>query len=97
MLKSITVSKLKSIIDDDISIIDIRENEDYIKGHISKSINIPYFDLLDDASKYLDSEKEYYIYCEKGKSSLNLCIKLSQKGYNVINILGGYKEWLKNI
>ena len=44
--------------------------------------------------KYLKKDEKYYIYCALGMKSPKLCNKLSNLGYNVVNILGGYNEYI---
>ena len=51
-------------------------------------------ELINNPNDYINKEDIYYIYCQHGKTSLKTCIKLSKLGYNVINIMGGYDEWL---
>lgn len=94
MLKNITVKELKSILSPSINIIDLRSFEKYNTSHIEFSKNIPYLELLKNYDKYLDKTKVYYLYCQSGKVSLKLSIQLNNMGYNTINVLGGYQEWL---
>lgn len=94
MLKNITVKELKSILNPGINIIDLRSFEKYNTSHIEFSKNIPYLELLKNYDKYLDKTKVYHLYCQSGKVSLKLSIQLNNMGYNTINVLGGYQEWL---
>ena len=77
------------------NIIDIRNNYYYNQGHIHNAINIPYYDLLTNHRYYLNKYNTYYLYCDKGDQSLEVSKKLQSFGYNTINILGGYEEYLK--
>lgn len=95
MLKNIDVKHLKNLIGT-INIIDIRSVEKYNTSHIETSINIKADALLMNPNKYISKEKEYYIYCQYGRSSMRVCMTLSSLGYKVINILGGYESWLLN-
>ena len=88
MLSSITVDKLKEIIND-INIIDIRSIENYNNNHMPHAINVPYEKLIVYPYKYLDINKIYYIYCQKGEKSIKVCQILIRQGYRVINIKGG--------
>ena len=81
-------------IKDKINIIDIRSKRLYNINHIDNSINIELNDLLLNYSKYLNKIDKYYIYCQKGNNSLKMCNFLKNQGYNVINILGGYENWI---
>ena len=89
MLKNITVKELKSILNPSINIIDLRSLEKYNTSHIEFSKNIPYLEILKNPSKYLNKNTIYY-----GKTSLRLSLLLNKQGFNVINVLGGYQEWL---
>lgn len=79
---------------DNISIIDIRNSQSFNNNHIPNAINIPYEKLLISPSTYLDIHKKYYIYCQKGITSKKLTSILSRMGYQVVNISGGYEEWI---
>ena len=92
LLRNITVDELLKIQPDNI--IDIRTIEKYNDNHIPNSYNIPYNKLITNPENYLDKDKTYYIYCQRGVTSKRLCILLNKKGYNLINIIGGYEEWI---
>lgn len=79
---------------DNISIIDIRNNQSFNNNHIPNAINIPYEKLLISPSTYLDRDKKYYIYCQKGITSKKLISILNRMGYQAVNISGGYEEWI---
>ena len=42
---------------------------------------------------YLEKDSKYYIYCEYGSRSEKACKVLINKGYNVVNVLGGYNDY----
>lgn len=94
MLKNITVKELKSILSPSINIIDLRSFEKYNTSHIKFSKNISYLEILKNPSKYLNKNAIYYLYCQYGKTSLRLSLLLNKQGFNTINVLGGYQEWL---
>lgn len=81
-------------IKENINIIDLRNKEKYNMNHIPNSINIPSDKLLLNPDKYLQKEKEYYMYCQKGITSYNVCNILKKQGFKVININGGYESWI---
>jgi len=94
MFKSIKVDELKKL--NNINIIDIRSREKYNNKHIINAINIPLEQLLIRPEKYLTKVEKYYIYCQKGIQSRRLCQILTNNGYNVVNISGGYESWILN-
>ena len=94
MFESISIEELKKL--NNPNLIDIRSIEKYNNKHIMNAINIPLEQLLIKPEKYLKKEIRYYIYCQKGIQSRKLCFILSNNGYNVINISGGYESWILN-
>ena len=92
MLRNIDVNRLKQL--SNIKIIDIRDNRKYNDGHILNAINILSDDLLINYNKYLNKNDVYYIYCQKGNKSKQICSYLVKMNYNVININGGYEAWI---
>lgn len=95
MYKNIRASELKGLIGK-VNIIDIRKNYLYNFGSIPSSKNIPISYLTLEPEKYLDKNKEYYIYCSSGMQSPKVCAELTSKGYKVVNVLGGYNDYISN-
>ena len=96
MYKSIGTSELKKIIDK-ANIIDIRDNYLYRLGNIPGSKNIPINFLIFNPENYLKKEETYYIYCTQGIQSSKVCSKLTTLGYNVVNVLGGYNNYISKM
>ena len=74
-----TLKKLKNPI-----IVDIRDNYSYNISHIKNSINIPYYNLLNNYS--------YYLYCDEGIQSYEISTRLNLFGYNTKSLEGGFKS-----
>lgn len=93
MINSISIKELLPFINQ-VNLIDIRSVEKFNDNHIPNALNINPDQLLREPSKYLDMNKKYYIYCQKGLTSLQIVQLLNLKGYKTINIKGGYESWL---
>ena len=79
------------------NIIDIRSIQKYNDNHIPGAINISYDLLINNPSKYLDKDTVYYLYCQKGVTSVIACQLLKHLGYKVVSVIGGYEAYiLKN-
>ena len=76
------------------NIIDIRIIQKYNDNHIPGAINISYDLLVSNPSKYLDKNKTYYLYCQKGITSNKICQLLRSLGYNAISVAGGYEAYV---
>ena len=91
-MKNINVLELDNYID----LIDIRSSQKYNEGHIPDAKNIPFELLMTKYDELLDKSKIYYVYCQSGIRSITACSKLIRRGYNVVNVIGGYNAWLLN-
>lgn len=91
MNNSISINELKKQVNP--IIIDIRDNYSYNISHIKNSINIPYYNLLNNYSHYLNKNNVYYLYCEEGKQSSDISKRLNAFGYNTKSIQGGFKSF----
>ena len=74
-------------------VIDIRDRNSYLLGHIDDAINIDKSALLSNPDKYLNKTDIYYIYCNSGISSKRVVNQLNLLGYNTVNIDGGYNKF----
>lgn len=77
-------------------IIDLRDKEDYLKGHIPSAVNIPYEEL----ENYKDFFKRYnqlVFYCDRGHISLLAARDLMKYGYNMKSIHGGIRAYKGNL
>ncbi len=88
-----SVSVNDNLMNNDIIIIDIRSNYLYNISHVKGAINIPYYNLLNNYSHYLDKNKLYYLYCDEGKQSLEISNRLNSFGYNTKSINGGFSSF----
>ena len=78
------------------NVIDIRMRQKYNDNHIPGAINLNASQLMNFPERFLNFNLTYYVYCQKGSSSKTLAQVLRVKGYNVINIIGGYEAWILN-
>jgi len=92
-MNSIDIFSLKKI--SNPKIIDIRDNYYYNLGSIPGAINVPYLFLVTNPDNYINKKTRYYLLCDSGSSSLKCCLELGPMGYDVVNIIGGYKDYLK--
>lgn len=101
-VQSITVEDLHRRMNSgqDVVILDARNETDYndwkIEGKKLKSINIPYFQFLEeDDSIYaeLPKDTEIVVLCAKGGSSEFVAEQLIEKGYKAAHLEGGMLSW----
>jgi NADPH-dependent 2,4-dienoyl-CoA reductase/sulfur reductase-like enzyme/rhodanese-related sulfurtransferase len=76
--------------DGTVILLDTRTAEEYDLGHIDGFINIP-LDALRERLDELDKNKKIYITCQIGLRGYIAARILSENGFDVYNLSGGYK------
>lgn len=92
----LNVSKFEEYINkNDVQLVDVRTQEEYVEGHLAKSVNINVLDLKfeEKALSLLDKNKTIAVYCRSGKRSAAASTKLNKAGFKTINLLGGIISW----
>ena len=76
----------------DAMMIDVRDPDEYKQDHLDEAVNIPLDELRQRMSE-IPKEREIWAYCFVGQRSYFAARALSQYGYNVKNISGGFKTF----
>ncbi len=85
----IDVTQLNKMLADGVKLIDVREIDEYNMFHIKGAENVPMRNIMTKPDSYLEKEQKYYIVCQSGARSAQVCSVLSKQGYDVTNIVGG--------
>lgn len=75
---------------EDYILVDVRTTDEFNNGHIKDAVNIP-VDSLRDRLGELDKNKTIVEYCQVGLRGYIADRILSQNGFKVLNVTGGYK------
>ncbi|WP_415383423.1 MBL fold metallo-hydrolase [Halosimplex sp. TS25] len=95
---------LKRRIDDgeDVTLLDARMQSDYeewrIDGETVESINVPYFEFLEDeiddaVLEQIPADREVTVLCAKGGASEFVAGSLAERGYDVDHLEDGMNGW----
>ena len=76
----------------DYTIIDVRDEKDYNKGHLAGAINVP-VDQAESLIETLPQDKPFLTHCYSGNRSFKVADMLAEQGHEVINALDGTKEY----
>ena len=96
---SVTASVFADSIDNPgVQLVDVRTPDEFAAGNIPGSVNI---DVLTDhfgetTATMLDKAYTVAVYCRSGNRSKNAAKTLSMMGYNVVELDGGYNDWVKS-
>ncbi len=73
-------------------IVDVRTEEEFLKGHIPMAVNVPLSDIQ-SGNHNLPKNKILLTYCQYGGGSALASRILAQAGYKVINTVGGIVQY----
>lgn len=91
----IAVTKMNS---DDIVVLDVREQHEFIKSHIDNALNIP-LGKVEEQLPALEKHKKHplIVTCQTGARSTAACKTLTKAGFEqVYNLIGGMQSWEDN-
>ena len=71
-----------------LSLVDVREVEEFQTLHLEGAQNLPLSQLADIYDQ-LDKDLLHYVICKSGMRSARACQFLEEYGYKVINVQGG--------
>ena len=71
-----------------LSLVDVREVEEFEALHLEGARNFPLSQLA-NTYEQLDKDNLYYVICKSGMRSARACQFLEEQGYEVINVQGG--------
>src|SRR5258707_1927821 len=79
--------------DNHITVVDVREAEDFAKNHIPGAINLPRekWDSFEGLSK--DKTNVVYCYTQTCHLAANACATFAGRGYPVMELEGGFEGW----
>ena len=80
---------------DPVTIVDVREQDEYDDGHVPGAILYPLGTITKRTAKDLlpDQDATLLIYCRSGNRSVHAAEKLAELGYTDIYEFGGILDW----
>jgi len=94
-MKTVSVNELNRKLEaeeEEVNIIDVREDGEVAKGKIPEATHIPLGDIPNRLEE-LDKDKHYYMICRSGGRSGRACKYLESLGYKATNVDGGMLAW----
>lgn len=91
----ITVNELAAL--GEVLVIDVREVDEYVEGHVPGAINLPSSSLAETFHQIPGGDTVYFV-CHGGGRSGRACEFLSQKpefaDRHLVNVRGGTSGWI---
>ena len=93
-MKSITIEEMETIDYTKCCVVDLRPEEQYRRGTFPGAVNIP-MEQFEERKTEIPKEKTVYLLCHTGERSQIYTEELEKEGYDVVNVNGGYRAYLK--
>ena len=96
LINDISMEELNYIVEhiDNVILIDIRDQEEFVTWHLQEAINIPLHELDQVVSKIIqDKNATIIVYCSSGMKSATAVYILDRLGYkNLYHLEGGLEK-----
>lgn len=91
----ISAAEAKKLMENgDCLVLDVRDRDEYAKGHIPAALSLPLVQVKAGAQELLpDKDQLILVYCLTGRRSRRACAILTSLGYARVKNLGGVMSW----
>lgn len=97
-MKTITIEELEALKDAEKTIVDIRPQDQYMRGTFPGAVSLPASRLeeqYEEETARLDKMHPVYVMCHTGEKSQEWVRRLTGNGFDAVNVEGGYRAWLR--
>ena len=97
-MKTITIEELEALKDAEKTIVDIRPQDQYMRGTFPGAVSLPASRLeeqYEEETARLDKMHPVYVMCHTGEKSQEWVRRLTGDGFDAGNVEGGYRAWLR--
>jgi rhodanese-related sulfurtransferase len=89
MIREIAANELSPLIERGAVIVDVREPDEYLEGHVPGAVNVPLASVPDNLDTFR-RPVPVYVVCHSGGRSMRACEYLVAQGIDaVVNVAGG--------
>lgn len=93
-MKEIEIAELEVALARGDRLVDVREPNEYSEGHVPGAVSIPLGQVPDRIDECVEAGRTTYVICRSGARSANACDFLSDRGHDVVNVVGGTMAWI---
>lgn len=88
---TVSLSGVPDPLPDGLAVLDVREQVEWVHGHIEGAVHIPLSTLPERVSDV--PEGQVLVVCKVGARSARAVAYLAQTGHDVVNLDGGMLDW----
>lgn len=94
-MNEIDVAQLDALLTQDptVSVVDVREPDEYAGGHVPGAVSVPLSQLVARADEVIGLPSPVYLVCESGGRSGQAAAWLEAQGVEAVNVAGGTSAW----
>ncbi len=89
------MSDVPTSFDESIVLLDVREDDEWQRGHAAGAQHIPMGEVPARLSE-IDPNTQLFVICHLGGRSMRVSQYLAQNGYAPINVAGGMAAWAES-
>ncbi|BCI55795.1 sulfurtransferase [Mycolicibacterium litorale] len=86
------VTELPAAFDESALLLDVREDDEWQRGHAPEAVHIPMGDVPSRLGE-VDAQATVYVMCHAGGRSQRVAQYLARNGYRAVNVSGGMLAW----
>jgi len=88
----VDIEQLEGALTAGIPLIDVRETDEYVEGHVPGAVLLPMSEIADRAAE-IPADGQVFVICHLGGRSLKVVQWLRQMGVDAWSVEGGTKAW----
>jgi rhodanese-related sulfurtransferase len=91
-IPAVDVSAVPATFDESVVLLDVRENDEWQRGHAAGALHIPMGEVPARVAE-IDPGAQLFVVCHLGGRSARVVQYLEQNGYTPVNVTGGMQAW----
>jgi rhodanese-related sulfurtransferase len=92
-INEVSVDELEAAIAIGARLVDVRETDEYVEGHVPGAVHIALATVPDNVDAF-GGDGPTYVICKSGGRSMRACQFLAEQGLDVVNVAGGTTAWM---
>ncbi|MEO6653850.1 MAG: rhodanese-like domain-containing protein [Ilumatobacteraceae bacterium] len=92
-IEEISTDQLADMIAGGARVIDVREPDEYVEGHVPGVVLVPLATVPDHVDAFR-GEGTTYVICRSGGRSMQACEFVAGQGVDATNVTGGTLAWI---
>ena len=93
-MRQISIEEVLSLTKEEGVLVDLRPQEEFARGSIPGAVNILPEEIRNHPELWQE-KKTVYLFCHTGKKSEECALDLEKEGYDVVDVEGGYRSYLR--